>query len=77
MNLLSLGVMMAAARYHLPNLESVNDPLTGYLMERLFSHGKRSGFRRMRSSSFQQYLARLLLAIYMGPSYVATEANHG
>lgn len=77
-SVVGLDVRLAAAAFIIYQIwNSVNDPLTGYLMERIvFPWEKRSGFRRMPIIIVSAVLwLASYVAIYMGPSYVATEAN--
>ena len=77
-SIIGLDVRLAAAAYIIYQIwNSINDPLVGYLMERvIFPWEKKSGFRRMPIiiSSGILWLATYL-AIFMGPIYADPVAN--
>lgn len=77
-SVIGLDVRLAAAAFIIYQIwNSVNDPLTGYLMERvIFPWEKKSGFRRMPIIIVAAVLWLLAyLAIFMGPVYADPVAN--
>jgi GPH family glycoside/pentoside/hexuronide:cation symporter len=77
-SVVGLDVRLAAAAYVIYQIwNSINDPLTGYLMERvIFPWEKKSGFRRMPLIIVGGVLWLLAyLAIFMGPIYADPVAN--
>lgn len=77
-SVVGLDVRLAAAAYVIYQIwNSINDPLTGYLMERvIFPWEKKSGFRRMPLIIVGGVLWLLAyLAIFMGPIYADPDAN--
>jgi glycoside/pentoside/hexuronide:cation symporter, GPH family len=77
-SVIGLDVRLAAAAYIIYQIwNSVNDPLTGYLMERvIFPWEKKSGFRRLpiMIGGAVLWLASYLL-IFMGPVYADPVAS--
>jgi glycoside/pentoside/hexuronide:cation symporter, GPH family len=77
-SVIGLDVRLAAAAYIIYQIwNSVNDPLTGYLMEHVvFPWEKKSGFRRFPIMIGAAVLWLLsYLAIFMGPVYADPVAN--
>jgi GPH family glycoside/pentoside/hexuronide:cation symporter len=77
-SVIGLDVRLAAAAYVIYQIwNSINDPLTGYLMERVvFPWEKKSGFRRMPIIIVSAVLWLLAyLAIFMGPIHVDPTAS--
>jgi glycoside/pentoside/hexuronide:cation symporter, GPH family len=77
-SVIGLDVRLAAAAYIIYQIwNSINDPLTGYLMERVvFPWEKKSGFRRMPIIIGAAILWLLsYLAIFMGPIYADPSAS--
>jgi GPH family glycoside/pentoside/hexuronide:cation symporter len=77
-SVIGLDVRLAAAAYIIYQVwNSINDPLTGYLMERVvFPWEKKSGFRRMPIIIVSAFLWLLsYVAIFMGPTYASPSAS--
>jgi GPH family glycoside/pentoside/hexuronide:cation symporter len=77
-SVIGLDVRLAAMAYIIYQIwNSVNDPLTGYLMERVvFPWEKKSGFRRMPIIIVAAVLWMLsYLAIFLGPIYADPAAS--
>jgi glycoside/pentoside/hexuronide:cation symporter, GPH family len=77
-SVIGLDVRLAAAAYIIYQIwNSINDPLTGYLMERVvFPWEKKSGFRRFPIMIVGAVLwLASYLAIFMGPVYADPVAN--
>lgn len=77
-SVIGLNVGLAAAAYIIYQIwNSINDPLTGYLMERVvFPWEKKSGFRRMPIIIVAAILWMLsYVAIFMGPTFASPNAS--
>ena len=77
-SVIGLDVRLAAAAYIIFQIwNSINDPLTGYLMERVvFPWEKKSGFRRFPIIIVSAVLwLGSYLMIFMGPLYTDVSAN--